>query len=97
MIAMVDTPQITLTKSGPDLMATDATGHSVRVPLSLDGLRLLAALLDGKAATPNAPLGSPFRPTQQMVNEFLKNRQRQAELQLELAKIEQTENLLKDF
>lgn len=89
--------QIILTKSGGDLIATDERGHSVRLVASLDSLRLLMTLLDGKAGNPDAKLGTPFRPTQQMVNEFLSNRKIQTELQHQLEQTKSNEELKEMF
>lgn len=83
---MAGTPQLILTKQGGALVAQDERGHSVTIPMTLDGLRLLSALLDARAASPNARLGHAARPTQQMIDKFLHSK-----------KLEQISQLLKDF
>lgn len=57
------------------LVVTDDLQHSVRVPFSINGLRVLKAMLIAKELDPAGKIGTTSMPTQQMVNEFLKGRE----------------------
>lgn len=60
------------------LVATDQeTNHSVRVPFSINGLRVLKAMLQAQDLVINGErkIASSSMPTQQMVDAFLKNRE----------------------
>lgn len=72
---------ITLSLSDLDgmLVATDYAQHSVRVPFSINGLRVLKAMLEAKELEPDGKMGSNAQPTQQMVQSFLTNRKLEKE------------------
>lgn len=59
------------------LVATDEANHSVRIPFTINGLRVLKAMLQAQALVINGErkIGSPSMPTQQMVDAFLKSRE----------------------
>jgi hypothetical protein len=56
------------------LQVKDATGHVFRIPLSLNGLRVLKAVLEAKELEPSSKIGSNAIPTQRMVDAFLHSR-----------------------
>lgn len=72
-------PQVTLTLSGDDFIATDHTGHAIRLPANENGARVLKHMLRAKQLSPQKQLGSAAQPTQQMVEAFLKNRRLEEE------------------
>lgn len=77
---------ITLELIGGDLVATDTiTKHSVRVPLDVNGLRVLKLMLSAKQSLPvnKQVLGSKAIPTQRMVEEFLRSKKLDEELKQE--------------
>lgn len=57
------------------LQARDKNGHSFRIPLSINGLRILKCILEAKELVPNGGIGSNAMPVQQMVDAFLKTRE----------------------
>jgi hypothetical protein len=80
------TSQILLSLSGDIMYATDeATKHTVAIPCDINGLRLLKLLLRAKQAIPKEQqkLGSKAMPTQRMVEEFLKNKKLEEEVEQE--------------
>lgn len=74
-----------ITLSGNNLIAKDITGHSVTIPCDINGLRVLKEILrakqfvalgakvDGQAIAKATKLGSFSKPTQAMVDAFLKS------------------------
>lgn len=80
-----------ITLHGNMLLATDASGHSVSVPCDVNGLRVLKEILrakefvalgakvDGASVAKATKLGSFAKPTQAMVNAFLKSQQLEKE------------------
>lgn len=71
-------PSLVLSLNGNNLLATDSSGHSIRVPCDINGLRLLKELLKAKELNPGK-IGTTATPTQGMVNEFLKSKEMEKE------------------
>src|SRR5882672_10329246 len=63
--------------------------HSVTIPCNEKGVRLLKELCQARVYNPNGKLGTHGKPTQEMIDEFLKNQQLEKEnkRQQELAEI----------
>jgi len=61
------------------LLAVDKNNHSFRVPLSINGLRILKGILEAKELQPEKWIGSNAMPVQQQVDEFLKGRRLEKE------------------
>lgn len=57
------------------LQVTDATEHVFRIPLSINGLRVLKGVLTAKELDPEGRIGSAAIPTQAMVDAFLKGQE----------------------
>lgn len=66
---------ISLSEIDGMLQVRDVTGHTFRVPLSLNGLRIVKAVLEAKELEPEAKIGSAAIPTQAMIEGFLKGRE----------------------
>lgn len=64
------------------LLAIDKNNHSFRIPLSINGLRILKAILEAKELQPDKWIGSNAMPVQQMVDDFLKGRRLEKENEL---------------
>lgn len=78
-ISQPQIPSITLTLSGDEFIATDHTNHSIRIPATENGLRVLKQLLRAKQLSPQKQFASIAQPTQQMVENFLRNRKLEEE------------------
>lgn len=83
------TGELLLSLRGNELQATDCRDHSVLIPLTLDGLRLLKLMLQSRINPANHNIGTIAEPTQRMVEEFLKGN--------ELKEMERMENKLNEL
>ena len=57
----------------------DDGNYSITIPSDANGWRVLKAMLIAKRNNPNAKIGTNAKPTQQMVDEFLKNQKLEKE------------------
>lgn len=72
---------ITLDETNDSIQAKDASGHTFTIPCTENGVRVMKQVLRAQivhslsAANMKAKFASVARPTQDLVNEFLKNRE----------------------
>lgn len=90
---MTNPSELTLTLSGNNFQAKDSSGHTVTIPCDINGLRVikeilrakdfvnLGAKVDGASVAKATKLGSMSRPTQAMVNAFLRSQELEKENQ----------------
>lgn len=102
---MTNIPELTLTIHGNSFQAKDSSGHSVTIPCDINGLRVikeilrakefvkLGAKVDGASIAKATKLGSMARPTQAMVNAFLRSQ----ELEKENAKKQELQEIANMF
>ena len=62
-----------------DTLKVENGNYSIYIPTNANGMRLLVSLLQAKLFNPNGKLGTNAKPTQQMVDEFLKNQKLEKE------------------
>lgn len=74
--------QISLHTSG-DLLLQVPNGHAVRVPMSLDGLRIIRRILQSRQRDREAKIARPAAPTQYMVDAWLKSANEAAKLEVD--------------
>lgn len=67
--------ELTISLHGDTFQLTDATEHSVFIPADVNGLRVLKAMLKAKNDNPLGKLGTNAKPTQAMIEAFLRNQQ----------------------
>ena len=88
---MVGTQKLEISLHGNMLQASDITGHTITIPCDINGLRVLKEILrakefvclgesvDGKNIAKATKLGSFARPTQAMVDAFLRSQELEKE------------------
>jgi len=70
---MTTSQTLTLSLHGETFKLTDTNDYSIFLPADVNGLRLLKSLLRAKNSNPLGKIGTNSKPTQAMVEAFLRN------------------------